>query len=236
MRTIERRRLSRFASRCPDETRRPSPAPPPAGEVVIAIAALKADLLQGGESVAVPESEVERLAETLGVLYLPTSAKTDRNVRELFQRVADRVLLNRKHARSARPAAGGRRDNGEREPSMENERVKISSPRKRDKYDERHALDRGDDHDLIHDEDGNELDDVLCTPVKTKRGIFFSVGGKHSRAATPNTETTDGENTSSTNGGKNEGSLSSKTKHGLCTDETFYACGAADGNFYCSVQ
>lgn len=69
-------------------------------EVVVAIAALKTDLLQDGTNnnriePAVPEYEVEQLAEALGVIYLPTSAKTDMNVNALFQCVSDRVLQHR---------------------------------------------------------------------------------------------------------------------------------------------
>jgi len=81
------------------------------GEVVVAIAALKADLLDNDgdnnntnnknmeTNGYVPENEVEQLADTLGVIYLPTSAKNDYNVNTLFQRVADQVLENRKEAR-----------------------------------------------------------------------------------------------------------------------------------------
>ena len=73
-----------------------------AGEVVVAIAALKADLMMQQDmhydaSTLVPEQEVEQLAETLGLIYLPTSAKADQNVRELFQRVADQVLQNQRN-------------------------------------------------------------------------------------------------------------------------------------------
>jgi len=70
-------------------------------EVVVAIAALKTDLLQDNNGTnnriepAVPEYEVEQLAEALGVIYLPTSAKADMNVNALFQCVSDRVLHHR---------------------------------------------------------------------------------------------------------------------------------------------
>ena len=72
-------------------------------EVVVAIAALKTDLLQDKNGTnnnnriepAVPEYEVGQLAEALGVIYLPTSAKTDMNVNALFQCVSDRVLQHR---------------------------------------------------------------------------------------------------------------------------------------------
>ncbi len=49
-----------------------------------------------GHELFVPEKEVEQLAETLGVIYMPTSAKTNWNVTALFQRVTDRVLQIRK--------------------------------------------------------------------------------------------------------------------------------------------
>jgi hypothetical protein len=70
-------------------------------DLVVAIAGLKADLLdtnyEGGE--VVPQSEVEELADTLGVIYVPTSAKSNHNVNLLFQNVADEVLLRRREAR-----------------------------------------------------------------------------------------------------------------------------------------
>lgn len=75
------------------------------GEVVVAIAALKADLLEDDNNKSaetdgfVPEGEAEQLADALGVMYVPTSAKNNYNVNALFQRVADRVLENRKEAR-----------------------------------------------------------------------------------------------------------------------------------------
>jgi len=71
-------------------------------DMIVAIAALKTDLLQEGSNNRngkkkrmVPEHEVEQFAEALGVMYLPTSAKTNRNVNALFQCVADRVLQMR---------------------------------------------------------------------------------------------------------------------------------------------
>lgn len=68
-------------------------------DVVVAIAGLKADLMNEFGTQIVPEREVELLADTLGVIYLPTSAKADQNVSTLFQRVADQVLHNRREAR-----------------------------------------------------------------------------------------------------------------------------------------
>lgn len=67
-------------------------------EVVLVIAGLKADLV-GEFGNAVPEREVESLADTLGLIHVSTSAKMDQNVTTLFQRVADQVLQNRREAR-----------------------------------------------------------------------------------------------------------------------------------------
>ncbi len=77
--------------------------------VVIAIVALKIDLLddypyKGGE--LVPEYEVEQLAQTLNVMYIPTSAKLDINVTSLFSRVAEEVLERRKQQREGSVGGG----------------------------------------------------------------------------------------------------------------------------------
>ena len=77
--------------------------------VVIAIVALKIDLLddypyKGGE--VVPEYEVEQLAQTLNVMYIPTSAKLDINVMSLFSRVAEEVLERRKQQREGGVGGG----------------------------------------------------------------------------------------------------------------------------------
>lgn len=67
---------------------------------VVAIAALKVDLLECGEKEGiVPQREVEALADTLGVIYVPTSAKTNQNVSLLFQTVAEDVLRRKRQAR-----------------------------------------------------------------------------------------------------------------------------------------
>jgi len=68
--------------------------------VVVAIVALKTDLLQHynhqQQEEMVPEYEVEQLAQALNVMYVPTSSKLDVNVTSLFQRVAEEVLERRK--------------------------------------------------------------------------------------------------------------------------------------------
>eukprot|EP00577_Skeletonema_sp_RCC1716_P014286 CAMPEP_0113404990 /NCGR_PEP_ID=MMETSP0013_2-20120614/18701_1 /TAXON_ID=2843 ORGANISM="Skeletonema costatum, Strain 1716" /NCGR_SAMPLE_ID=MMETSP0013_2 /ASSEMBLY_ACC=CAM_ASM_000158 /LENGTH=460 /DNA_ID=CAMNT_0000290663 /DNA_START=91 /DNA_END=1473 /DNA_ORIENTATION=+ /assembly_acc=CAM_ASM_000158 len=88
--------------------------------VVVAIVALKTDLLHGthhhhyhgnneynsNTSEAVPEYEVEQLAQALNVMYIPTSSKLDVNVTSLFQRVAEEVLVRRKRGVVAGMQAG----------------------------------------------------------------------------------------------------------------------------------
>ena len=59
--------------------------------VVLAIAGLKSDLLTYD---SVPEAEASALAEALGAIHVPTSAKADVGVDELFRGVADMVLMN----------------------------------------------------------------------------------------------------------------------------------------------
>lgn len=124
-------------------------------EVVVAIAALKTDLVREGgpHAAAVPEAEVASLAEALGVLYLPTSAKTDTNVHALFKCVADRVLRLRRDAGAthgegapgdcgAAASACGQRD-GEGHGGHHAAGVRpaedglhsMASPRKRDEFD-----------------------------------------------------------------------------------------------------
>mmetsp|Transcript_215 Transcript_215/g.505 ORF Transcript_215/g.505 Transcript_215/m.505 type:complete len:388 (+) Transcript_215:285-1448(+) len=131
-------------------------------EVVVAIAALKTDLLQqDGSNVAaaVPEYEVEQLAEALGCIYLPTSAKTNHNVEALFQEVANRVIRNQQNrlmnANDGQGTAVGDGDcndgnavladrndlsyangiNGGSSPRRIDDRINIASPRKRDEFD-----------------------------------------------------------------------------------------------------
>jgi len=94
--------------------------------VVVAIVALKTDLLHGhhyqgnneynsNTSEAVPEYEVEQLAQALNVMYIPTSSKLDVNVTSLFQRVAEEVLERRKRGVVAGMVAGdyGYSNNGQ---------------------------------------------------------------------------------------------------------------------------
>ena len=87
----------------------------PAGRIVIAMAACKCDLLHSNNNHNNPEQhtassstiptnntskqtaaaslqEVEDLAAQMGAIFVPTSAKTNENVTELFSMVAERVL------------------------------------------------------------------------------------------------------------------------------------------------
>ena len=81
----------------------------PFNVVVVAIVGLKTDLLishfhnskssnsnNSAAIEAVPEYEVEQLAQALNVLYVPTSSKLDLNVMTLFTKVAEEVLERRR--------------------------------------------------------------------------------------------------------------------------------------------
>lgn len=72
-----------------------------AGNIVIAIAATKSDLLHDTNysNSIVSEKEARELAESVNAIYIDTSARNDENVNLLFQRVAERVLLIRERAR-----------------------------------------------------------------------------------------------------------------------------------------
>jgi hypothetical protein len=67
----------------------------------------------------VPEYEAEQLAEALGFIYLPTSAKTGHNVHALFQKVADRVLQYR--------AANPRLTNGDASDSTDGKKKRLGA-------------------------------------------------------------------------------------------------------------
>ena len=85
----------------------------PFHEVVVAIVALKTDLLHNNpnhhqqQQEVVPEYEVEQLAQALNVMYVPTSSKLDVNVTSLFQRVAEEVLERRRRGMTGLTGAGG---------------------------------------------------------------------------------------------------------------------------------
>lgn len=118
-------------------------------EVVVAIAALKTDLVrEGGHAAAVPQREVEQLAEALGVAYFPTSAKNDTNVHALFQCVADRVLQLRRNATANDDGAmgdsgtavlanshHGNEGNGSKRAPVVQSVEDMSSSRRRDEFD-----------------------------------------------------------------------------------------------------
>lgn len=84
--------------------------------VVVAIVALKTDLLHNSGDTngreVVQEYEVEQLAQALNVLYVPTSAKLDVNVTNLFSRVAEEVLVRRKRGMIMGGGGGGGLNNG----------------------------------------------------------------------------------------------------------------------------
>lgn len=72
-----------------------------AGNIVIAIAATKSDLLHDANysNSIVSEKEARELAESVNAIYIDTSARNDENVNLLFQKVAERVLVIRERAR-----------------------------------------------------------------------------------------------------------------------------------------
>lgn len=74
-----------------------------AGNIVIAIAATKSDLMDEPtteKSCIVPPSQAMELAKSMDAIFVDTSARNDENVNLLFQKVAERVLLVREQARS----------------------------------------------------------------------------------------------------------------------------------------
>lgn len=80
----------------------------PAGSIVIAIAGTKTDLTYTALSdTLVPTIDAEQLAASLGAIFVDTSAKTNSNVNDLFQRVAERVLQFRENARREGTDANG---------------------------------------------------------------------------------------------------------------------------------
>ena len=204
-------------------------------EVVLAIAALKTDLLQSGSVAEVPEYEVQQLAEALGVIYLPTSAKSGANVEQLFVGVADEVLQIRQQNGGVMP--GGKdilvtpRHNLQHPTPASDGRVKIVSPRRRDQFDHYYDKSHG---------NANALNDA--TPPDDKSRGKTKEKSRTSRPTTPSTTGT---------GGTDEGDLlasaqkkkkdGKKNEDNLCADEPYYtchpaACGAVDGSSGCTVQ
>lgn len=177
-------------------------------DVVVAIAALKTDLLHvtgDGASNLVPEREVQQLAEALGVIYLPTSAKTNRNVNALFQCVTDRVLQYRMNAsilarqnNNGGAAIGG--DGGSNTVLLDRDdltnslaatdddgRVKLSSPRKRDQFDKYYVSNDDQQGSSAHGSDRNDA----AMPLDESIG-GGGAGGPKKRdgAGTPSTDGT----------------------------------------------
>lgn len=184
------------------------------GDVVVAIAGLKADLMSASSSYSnaspttptasslssppppsptrrtqrqrqnttfVAEYEVERLAETLGVLYFPTSAKTGQNVHELFTSVADRVLQSRleennddvdlaQHPLSAVDNIDGIGGGS----SYCQPYGEVASPRDRDKFDKYYVNETSTDE---NDDDGSEKrNGGVTTMGKDSETMTMSIG------------------------------------------------------------
>ena len=169
-------------------------------DVVVAIAALKTDLLQNHqhgqqqEEPAVPEYEVEQLAEALNVIYLPTSAKTNLNVTNLFHCVADRVLQYR--------TGGGNDDNSmlllNRDDLNSSSRVKVTtSPRRvRDQYDKYYVKENSESENNTTN-DGMPFSspptattDQQSTKNNSQGKKFFPNENNNNRTGTPSTDGT----------------------------------------------
>ena len=173
-------------------------------DVVLAIAALKTDLLDDSNThtqMAVPEYEVKQLAEALGVIYLPTSAKTNMNVNALFQCVSDRVLEYRTNNNNTLVSMGQQHQNGNcllnRDDLSSSAR---SKPRVRDQYDKYYNNDNS---------NGNTMDNNYYNDDNTSRTRSNSGGGKmkqqpNNDRATPSTAGT----SSDENGGHDDGANS----------------------------
>jgi GTPase SAR1 family protein len=167
--------------------------------VVIAIVALKIDLLddypyKGGE--VVPEYEVEQLAQTLNVMYIPTSAKLDINVMSLFSRVAEEVLERRKQQREGSGSEGGggyglnggTTLTGAATTSSTAYEKKGSDATNNNNGDNNNAdNDHRDDYDDVTDKNGNDDDDGTNQFGKRKRSssgcapasaVFGMMGGR----------------------------------------------------------
>lgn len=80
-----------------------------AGNIVIAIAATKNDLLEepANESSFVPSIQAKNLSQSVNGIFIDTSARNDENVNLLFQKVAERVLSVREQARNMGLEANG---------------------------------------------------------------------------------------------------------------------------------
>lgn len=102
----------------------------PAGRIVIAMAACKCDLLQQQQSAGASNEErenwkkhmaslreVEDLAAQMGAIFVPTSAKSNENVTELFSQVAERVLLFQKKNKNSLPVTLGGKTESRSQPT-----------------------------------------------------------------------------------------------------------------------
>ncbi len=80
-----------------------------AGNIVIAIAATKSDLLEEPtlEGSFVSPLEAKELSQSVNGIFIDTSARNDENVNLLFQKVAERVLHAREQARKLGLEADG---------------------------------------------------------------------------------------------------------------------------------
>mmetsp|Transcript_8718 Transcript_8718/g.18279 ORF Transcript_8718/g.18279 Transcript_8718/m.18279 type:complete len:319 (+) Transcript_8718:98-1054(+) len=202
------------------------------GDIIIAIAALKTDLLIGVNAPAsvVLEQEVEQLAATLGAIYVPTSAKIDQNVNELFQRVADKVLEHRKSIRLTRNNNISIDDGYQRAPKEEED---LASPRRRDKYDKYYVpMQKNIENNAQQDDfqtmdvlnGGNRLPDTPHNGVKKRNG------GKSQQDIQKEDELADGDNV------QPSGRQRPSDHEGIMCSDTTFSCGVVESSPNCAVQ
>ena len=223
-------------------------------DVVVAIAALKTDLLnlKDSDGDPVPEYEVEQLAEALGFIYFPTSAKTGVNIHALFQSVVDRVLQYRllnprqngdgdndgkKNAVKARGAMRAKNSDGSIRHFVRGESnigstmddgIAPCTPQKWDQFVSKN-------NDNIDTSNRNKNDDQIMSEKDTStplEKLRRSIPGTNSRSGTPST--TSGTTTTNFEEGGDEINVtpkkSEKTKGGL--DQSEFLCSSKE--YVCS--
>lgn len=193
---------------------------------------MKTDLLIGvnAPTSVVPEQEVEQLAATLGAIYVPTSAKIDQNVNELFQRVADKVL---EHRKSTKLTCNNNITIDDGYQGAPKEEENLASPRRRDKYDKYYVpmqknIENNSKQDDVQTMDvlngGNRLPDTPHNGVKKRNG------GKSQQDIEKEDELADGDNV------QPSGRQRPSDDEGMLCSDTTFSCGVVDSSPNCAVQ
>lgn len=233
------------------------------GGMVLAIAGLKSDLLTYD---SVPEAEASALADALGAIHVPTSAKADVGVDELFRGLADMVLMNSRVVGCggiATPSVGGRSAGGTQQHPPTPSRIDghgtdppsdddgAHKPR-RDQFDRYHSKSDGNRHSSSsgNSQSSNQNRDgaartssqgsASASRPSTRRRSSSSGGSKRhpsARSSTPSTQESDGWEASPDNGdGRRRGSGGGRYEGEAYACHPTASCGAMDGGTGCSVQ